>query len=624
MCVHEFFRVYPLNGRPSERKISFKASTGFTSVLLLLILIETHFLNREEESTSMFHFERKSFPILAIAMLMALYAFSSPSQASATGGIDPADPMVRITSPPVDFDIDAVMAAVGKDVSKATGIKESFITYFWQTFDSMVYDGKKTEKPLFVDLYVPSFFSDDDVHGMMNAVADALVDHAGVDRKWLFIHTHFPLPGQVYISGGITNWDTYRGFPNNKPRDKSERALKKFLFNDSAFVFQCLWRFGLIASGGADLGELLTVTSQVEDFDKESWYKAWTDMAVKIRATAMEYAAAGHVLSAQQAYFRATTYFRASSIYLFDNDPRGEVAWQNGRDTFLKAAELSQGQITHVRIPYEGTTLPGYLLKPDNTDKKRPLLLIQTGLDGTAEDLYFIIGVHAVKRGYNCLIYEGPGQGEMIVKQNLPFRHDWEKVVTPVVDFALKLPETDPKRIAIIGYSMGGYLVPRALAYEKRIRWGIVDGGVYSVFDGTMTKFPDEVKTAMTGKGCNDTVNKLAAEEMEKHSDLDQFISQMLWTFQADTPCQLFEKLQKFTVSDSIGKIKTEMLVVCSSQDQIAGSAEQARKFFTALQTQKTYLEFDDSQGAQFHCQNGAPQASSERILNWLDERAKP
>lgn len=569
-------------------------------------------------------FERKSPSILAIAMLVILHIIFMPSSASATGGIDPADPMVRITSPPVDFDIKAVMAAVGKDVSKATGIKESFITYYWQTFDGIVYDGHSTDKPLFVDLYVPQFFSDDDVHGMMNALADALVDHAGADREWLFIHTHFPLPEQVFIGGDIAKWDTYRGQPNNEPRDKSERTMKKFLFNDTAFVFQCLWRFGLIASGGADLGELLTVTGQIEDFDKESWYKAWTDMAVKVRATAMEYAAAGHVQSAKQAYFRATTYFRASSIYLFNNDPRGQVAWQNGRDTFLKAAELSQGRITHVRIPYEKTTLPGYLVKPDNSNQKRPLLLIQTGLDGTAEDLYFIMAAQAVKRGYNCLIYEGPGQGEMIVKQNLPFRHDWEKVVTPVVDFALKLPEVDPKRVAIIGYSMGGYLVPRALAYEKRIRWGIVDGGVYSAFDGTMTKFPDEVKTAVAGKDCNDEINKIAVQEMDKHPDLNQFINQMLWTFQADSPCQLFEKLQKFNMADSIGQIKTEMLVVNSSEDQIAGSAEQARKFFTALQTEKTYLEFDNSQGAQFHCQNGAPQVSSERILNWLDLRAKP
>jgi len=544
--------------------------------------------------------------------------------AQASGGIDPADPMVRVTSPPVNFDVQKVLAAVSKDVSRATGIKESFITYYWQTFDNTVYEGKETDKPLFVDLYVPGFFSDDDVHGMMNAVADAMVDHAKVERKWLFIHTHFPLPGHVYIGGGITNWDTYHGKPNTAPRDIEERALNKFQFNDASFVFQSLWRFGVIAAGGSDLGELLTITSRIEDYDKESWYKSWDAMADKVRGLGDEYAESLHAVSAKEAYLRATNYYRASEIYFSKDDPRKHLAWEKGRKSFLKAAVLSSGLIEPVRIPYEKTTLPGYFIKADNSGTKRPLLLIQTGLDGTAEDLYFILGAHAAKRGYNCLIYEGPGQGEVISVEKLPFRHDWEEVVTPVVDYALARPEVDPDRLAIIGYSMGGYLVPRALAYEKRIKWGIVDGGVYSVFDGTMTKFPDEVRKGVGKSRSKKTVNELAYKEMETHPDLRQFINQMLWTFEADTPYDLFSKLRKYSMVDVLGKIETEMLVLNSSDDQIAGSNAQAKRFYNGLKSKKTYYEFNTDHGAQFHCQSGAPFVSAERILNWLDGRAMP
>jgi len=555
-------------------------------------------------------------------LLAAIMLFQVPAMAS--GGIDPADPMVRVTSPPCDLDINKVLAAVSKDVSKATGIKESFITYYWQTFDHIVYEGKESNKPLYVDLYVPGFFSDDDVRGMLNAVADALVDHAGAERKWLFIHTHFPLPGQVYIGGGVSNWDTYRGKPNNAPRDIAERALNKFQFNDASFVFQCLWRFGVIASGASDLGELLTITSRVEDFNKESWYTSWNAMAAKVRATGDEFASTLHARSAKEAYFRATNYYRASEIYLSKDDPRKHLAWEDGRKAFLKAANLSGGLIEPVRIPYQKTALPGYFIKADNSGKKRPLLMIQTGLDGTAEDLYFILGVQAAKRGYNCLIYEGPGQGEAISVEKLPFRYDWEKVVTPVVDYAVSRSEVDADRLAIIGYSMGGYLVPRALAFEKRIRWGIADGGVYSVFDGTMTKFPQEVRDGVGKSSRKKTVNMLAYEEMEKHPDLKQFINQMLWTFDAGTPYDLFTKLKKYTMEDVLEKIETEMLVLNSSDDQIAGSNAQAKKFYNGLKSKKSYFEFNSDHGAQFHCQSGAPFVSSERILNWLDERAKP
>jgi alpha-beta hydrolase superfamily lysophospholipase len=407
-------------------------------------------------------------------------------------------------------------------------------------------------------------------------------------------------------------------------RDIAERALNRFLFYDPAFVFQSLWRTGLIATGAGDLGEVLTVASQVKDGDTESWYQAWNGMAQRLRATADAYAAAGHGQSAMQAYFRATNAFRASAVYLYGSGQRGLAAWQDGRDTFLKAAALSKGRTRPVRIPYEGTTLPGYLVTPEGTRSKRPLLLIQTGLDGTAEDLYFILADQAVKRGYVCLIFEGPGQGEMIVKQGLAFRPDWEKVVTPVVDFAVKQPGVDAGRLVIIGYSMGGMLVPRALAFEKRIKWGIVDGGVYSVFDGTMRMIPEALRNAVASNAEAATVDALAAQEMETRPELRQFINQMLWTFKAASPSDLFCKLKQYTVADTIGKIKTEMLVLNSSADTVADSNAQAKQFYSALTTKKTYLEFDASQGAQFHCQLGAPLFSSENFLNWLDERAKP
>jgi len=570
------------------------------------------------------HIWKYAAPAL-LTVFAALFGLPGLPEARAEGGIDPADPMVRITYSKSNLDVPAVLAAVSREVSASTGLGEELVTYYWQTFDAVHCMGKPaTDKPLFVDLYVPGFFTDDMVAKMMTAIAESLAKNTGVDKKWVFVHTHFPLQGQVYISGEVSRWDNYRGKPDKPARDIADRAMNRFLFNDGAFVFQCLWRAGLIAAGGADLGELLTIVGQVKDYDKESWYQAWNGMARTVRDAADRDAAAGHGVSAMEQYFRATEYFRASSIYLYGSDPRGAVAWQDGRDTFLKAAQLSEGRIKPVRIPYEKTTLPGYLVTPDTSHRKRPLLLIQTGLDGTAEDLYFILAAHAVKRGYACLIYEGPGQGEMIVKQGLPFRLDWEKVVTPVVDYAVTLPEVDSRRMAIIGYSMGGYLVPRALAFEKRIAWGIADGGVVSPFDGVMSKFPAEVLKGVDAPAQAAKVDEVVSQEMGKHPELGQFINQMLWTFEAKTPSALFSKLKKFNQADTMGRIETEMLVVNSSEDQVAASNAQSKLFFNGLKAKKTYMEFDASRGTQFHCQLGAPLVSSERILDWLDERARP
>jgi len=120
-----------------------------------------------------------------------------------------------------------------------------------------------------------------------------------------------------------------------------------------------------------------------------------------------------------------------------------------------------------IEIPFEGMTLPGYLCLVDKSGTKRPLLIVHSGFDGTAEELYFEIAHFAVKRGYNVLLFEGPGQGGMIRVQKMPFRPNWETVVTPVVDYAITRKEVDAKRIALMGISFGGYLAPRAVAFVK-------------------------------------------------------------------------------------------------------------------------------------------------------------
>ena len=108
-----------------------------------------------------------------------------------------------------------------------------------------------------------------------------------------------------------------------------------------------------------------------------------------------------------------------------------------------------------MEIPYEETTLPGYFYKVELDDdsnnsksssKPRPSLIAHGGFDSTLEELYISAALLRMERGYNCLTFEGPGQGGLIRKQKIPFRYDWEKVVTPVVDYALtnKPKEIDP------------------------------------------------------------------------------------------------------------------------------------------------------------------------------------
>ena len=92
------------------------------------------------------------------------------------------------------------------------------------------------------------------------------------------------------------------------------------------------------------------------------------------------------------------------------------------------------------------------------------------GGDSALEELYGVVPAGALRRGYNVLMFEIPGQRAMFYDYpDLFFRPDAEVPIGHVVDYALSRPEVDPKRIALIGASFGGYFGPRAAAFEKRL-----------------------------------------------------------------------------------------------------------------------------------------------------------
>ena len=112
----------------------------------------------------------------------------------------------------------------------------------------------------------------------------------------------------------------------------------------------------------------------------------------------LEFEKEGHNISAQEAFFRGNKLLQICRNISFSRGP--SALWKYGRrggNSFLKAAELSDGLIEFVEIPFEDTALPGYICKVDNSGTKRPFLIIQTGLDGTVEDLYFYNGCSGIK-----------------------------------------------------------------------------------------------------------------------------------------------------------------------------------------------------------------------------------
>ena len=143
-----------------------------------------------------------------------------------------------------------------------------------------------------------------------------------------------------------------------------------------------------------------------------------------------------------------------------------------------------------IEILYEGTTLPGYFSRSGAAGEPRRTLIFNNGSDGSVVGAWTDGIACALARGWNAMTFDGPGQNAALVRQGLPFRPDWETVITPVVDFLSARLDTDGDKLALLGVSQAGYWVPRALAYEHRIAAGVADPGVVDVSTTVLGHLP--------------------------------------------------------------------------------------------------------------------------------------
>ena len=250
------------------------------------------------------------------------------------------------------------------------------------------------------------------------------------------------------------------------------------------------------------IGECLATAARIQAADLESWHAEWLKTADRLQTHAKTSLENGQLVSARQSYLRACNYYRTAEFFLHHTptDPRILTTWHNSQKCFSKAATLFFPAIEAIAIPYEDTTLPGYFYRVDNAGSPRPTLIVYPGFDSTLEELHFFAAAAAVMQGYNCLIFTGPGQGQLIRQQKISFRPDWEAVIAPVVDYALTYPEVDAEKLVLVGHSFGGLLAVRAIAHEPRFAACIVHGGIFDMYQSFLHFFPESLQTGyLTG-----------------------------------------------------------------------------------------------------------------------------
>lgn len=390
----------------------------------------------------------------------------------------------------------------------------------------------------------------------------------------------------------------------------------KYRFDDPEFDGQFLRALDTIFYGGADIGECYSTAHRIPEGDEDAWHREWYGTGERVYGLAEDSRASGHLVSARQAFLRAATYFRSAMVFFYRPplDPRFVDAFRRQRDAFRQAAALFSPAGETITIPYEGTTLPGYFFTPDSSPSPRPTLILTDGYDGTVEELYVTGGAAALQRGYNCLLYDGPGQGGALIEQQLYFRPDWENVVRPVVDYALSRSEVDPSRISLMGRSFGGYLAPRAATAEHRLAALIGDAVQYAPAQGRKNLLPlayrDQIDTGDPAE-----LNGVLEAAMRENAMTDFAMNRGMLTHGVPTPIDYLRASALYTLEGIAGQITCPTLI-CEGEGDVRGG--NARPLYDALTAPKEYILFTDSEGAGAHDEAGAASLFSQRVFDWL------
>ena len=392
-------------------------------------------------------------------------------------------------------------------------------------------------------------------------------------------------------------------------------------FTDPDFDFEFRNALGATAYGVGDPGMWLATAARISDGDRPSWFAVWSERADQLSALGDTAGAAGDTRGARWAYLSASAAY-SRALGAVDGLPpdQGDAVmlptFRSSRRCWDAMIDSSEGQFVRVEIPYSDTTLPGYLLRPDASGAARPTFVLTNGSDGSLSSLWASGAAEALERGWNAFVYDGPGQQSMLFEHAVPFRHDWEAVLTPVVDTLVARVDVDPDRLTAYGVSQAGYWLPRALAFEHRFVAAVADPGVVDVSTAWTGKLPKNM-VKMLDDGKRAAFNR----DMGYASKVPSLGRQLRFRarpFLRDSWFDVFTEVRRYELGDLGNEIRTP-LFICDPEDEQFWPGQSQE--LAARVRGSVLVRFTAAEGANFHCQPMGRMLTHERMYDWLEQQ---
>jgi len=220
----------------------------------------------------------------------------------------------------------------------------------------------------------------------------------------------------------------------------------------------------------------------------------------------------------------------------------------------------------------------------------------------------------ALELGWNAVAWDGPGQGGMLVEHGVAMRPDFEAVLTAVVDWTLRQPDfADPRRLALVGRSLGGYLAPRGASGEPRIAALVCDPGQFDFTSRFRSMFTDEdwQKVLDADPGMDASLEGFLAKPRDR-----EFYGARMAAMGAASFGGWLRTLTGYTLAGRAGKITCPTLVTEGEGD----FASQSRTLYDALTGPKQFREFTAAEGGGGHCEGMGQRLWQQAAFSWLGQ----
>ncbi|HYC44405.1 MAG TPA: alpha/beta hydrolase [Burkholderiales bacterium] len=360
--------------------------------------------------------------------------------------------------------------------------------------------------------------------------------------------------------------------------------------------------FSTIPYGGAEFSEADRIGRTLRERvgDDDAWFRAWCDGAELLRGRARTAEERGHPLTAASNYLRACFYYQIGDHFRQPKDEQALAAYRVSLDCFRRFAALTDGpRIEVVDLPSQAGPFPAYFIHAQNTTKKRNPCIVRFGGFDTQKEIQYLRGTpELVRRGFNVLLVDGPGQGEAIRFRGMRIRHDFEIAGSAALDYLETRGDVDMNRVAIIAMSLGGYYTPRCAAMDPRYKAAIAWGAIWDYYETWQRR-----------------IRKLKEAALPVPAD------HLLWACGVDTFEAALTKLEGFRLQGIAEKVQCPFLLLHGAEDAQVSMAD-AQTLFDAIGSKdKTFRVFTPEEGGAQHCQRDYLMLAVETVCDWLEEK---